>query len=164
MLESAFSLHDRAFADNLGTVLLYAVVVRPAFSYRHLPSFYFNPRVLFRMNHVSYLLLSVCRSLCVSWTFLFWLPFRHLQQMLFLTSVVSIFRYFLVCIFPSDWRFTIFCFCALFPLLSRTPLPYQLFLSFYLVIFYEGFFVFLSVCLNSFWFFSLTTIFHYRDF
>ncbi|XP_014672216.1 PREDICTED: uncharacterized protein LOC106812759 [Priapulus caudatus] len=26
MLESAFSLHDRAFAENLGTVLLYAVV------------------------------------------------------------------------------------------------------------------------------------------
>uniref|UniRef100_T1JHJ5 Cation/H+ exchanger transmembrane domain-containing protein n=1 Tax=Strigamia maritima TaxID=126957 RepID=T1JHJ5_STRMM len=26
MLESAYSLHDRAFAENIGTVLLYAVV------------------------------------------------------------------------------------------------------------------------------------------
>lgn len=27
MLESAYSLHHRAFADNIGTILLYAVVV-----------------------------------------------------------------------------------------------------------------------------------------
>ena len=27
ILEAAYSLHDRTFADNVGTVLLYAVVV-----------------------------------------------------------------------------------------------------------------------------------------
>ena len=35
MLESAYSLHDRTFMNNFGTILLFAVIVSADLPYRH---------------------------------------------------------------------------------------------------------------------------------